>query len=95
MSPGTDEGAMTIKIPSPTIASATGTSMAALAGRSFWATMRTAITDIHATLMTPSATNISISPMLEPTQCSPNSNPERTFSRHCRRKNCLSGEWGR
>jgi hypothetical protein len=34
MSPGTDAGAMTtIRIPSPTITSATGTSMAALAGQ--------------------------------------------------------------
>ena len=37
------------------------------------------------------ATNISISPMLEPTQWSPNSNPEWTFSRQRRRKSCLSG----
>ncbi|HEX9526109.1 MAG TPA: DUF899 family protein, partial [Streptosporangiaceae bacterium] len=35
----TDEGARTIRIPSPAIASASGTSMAAMAGRSFWATM--------------------------------------------------------
>jgi hypothetical protein len=77
---------MTIRIPSPTIASASGISMAALAGRSFWARTRTAITDIHVTLMTPSATCIGISPMLEPTQYRPNSNPERTFSQHeCRR----------
>src|SRR5229473_386849 len=66
--PGTDEGAMMIRIPSPTIASASGTSMAAFAGRSFWARTRTAIPDIQVTLMTPSATSISISPMLEPTQ---------------------------
>ena len=44
------------------------TSMAAFAGRSFWARTRTAITDIQLTLMTPIATNISIRPMLEPTQ---------------------------
>src|SRR5258708_33287515 len=75
VSPGTDEGAMTIRIPSPTIASASGTSMAPFVGRSFWARTRPAITDIQATLMTPSATSISISPMLEPTQYSPNSNP--------------------
>ncbi len=36
---------MTIRIPSPTIASASGTSTAAFAGRSFWARTRTAITD--------------------------------------------------
>src|SRR6266511_1786795 len=35
VSPGTDEGAITIRIPSPTIASASGTSMTAFAGRSF------------------------------------------------------------
>src|SRR5258708_24723148 len=68
VSPGTDAGTMTISIPSPTMASASGTSMAAFAGRSFWAKTRTAITDIQVTLMTPSATSISISPMLEPTQ---------------------------
>src|SRR5258708_7448167 len=49
VSSGTDEGAMTIRIPNPRIASATGTSMAALAGRSFWAGTRTAITGIHVT----------------------------------------------
>ena len=38
VSPGTDEGAMTIRTPSPTIASASGTSIAAFAGSSFWAT---------------------------------------------------------
>jgi hypothetical protein len=43
---------MTIRIPSPTIASASGTSMAAFAGRSFCARTRTAITAIHVTLMT-------------------------------------------
>jgi len=42
--------------------------MAAFAGRSFWARTRTAITAIQVTLMTLSATSISISPMLEPTQ---------------------------
>src|SRR5260370_42709351 len=68
MSPGTDEGAIAIRIPSPMIASASGTSMAALAGRSFWARTRTVIADIQVTLMTLSATSISISPMLEPTQ---------------------------
>ena len=35
VSPGIDEGAMMTKMPSPTIASASGTSMAAFAGRSF------------------------------------------------------------
>src|ERR1700687_691987 len=89
--PGTDEGAMMIRIPSPTIASATGTPMAAFAGRTFWARTTTAITDIHATLMTLSATSISISPTLEPTQQSPYSNPERTLSRQRRRKCCLTG----
>src|SRR5712691_7081947 len=64
MSPGTDDGAMTIRIPKPTIASPSGTSMAAFAGSTFWARMRTASTDIHVTLMTLSAINISISPML-------------------------------
>ena len=64
----TDEGAMTIRMPSPTIASASGTSMAAFAGRSFWARARTAIAVIQVTLMTPTASSISISPMLEPTQ---------------------------
>jgi hypothetical protein len=39
----------------------------------------------------PSATSIPISPMLEPTQESPKSNPERTLSRQRRRKCCLSG----
>jgi hypothetical protein len=35
VSPGTHEGARIISIPSPMIASISGTSMAALAGRSF------------------------------------------------------------
>ena len=91
VSSGTDEGVMTIRIPSPTIARASGTSMAALAGRGFWARTRTAITDIHVTLMTPGDTCISINPMLEPPQYSPNSNPGRTFSQQRRRKTCLSG----
>jgi hypothetical protein len=43
VSPGTAEGAMRIRTPSPTIASASGKSMAAFAGRSFWATAMTAI----------------------------------------------------
>src|SRR5208283_313724 len=47
MSPGTDEGAVTIRSPSPMIASASGTSMAAFAGRSFWATATTAIAHIR------------------------------------------------
>ena len=71
ISPGTDEGAITIRIPRPTIASASGTSMAAFAGRSFWARPITAITDIQVMLMTLSATSTSISPMLEPTQYEP------------------------
>ena len=41
--------------------------------------------------MTPSATSIAISPMLEPAQQSPNPNPERTLSRQRRRKCRLSG----
>ena len=82
---------MTIRIPSSMIASATGTSIAALSGRSFWATSITPITNIHVMLMTPSATIISISPMLEPTQSSPNANPERTFSAQRWRKNRLNG----
>ena len=40
--------------------------------------------------MTPSVTSMSISPMLEPTQQSPNSNPERTLARQRRRKRRLS-----
>jgi hypothetical protein len=43
-------------------------STAALGGRSFWARTTSAITSIQATLMSPSTTNISISPMVEPTQ---------------------------
>ena len=89
--PGNRRGRETIQMPSPTIASASGTSMAALAGSSFWARTTTAITDIQVMLMTPSATSISISPMLEPTQQSPNPNPERTLSRQRRRKCRLSG----
>lgn len=88
---GTDEGARKITIPSPTIASASGTSMAVLGGRTFWARTRTAITDIQVTLMKPSATSITISPMLEPTQQNPNWSPERTLSRQSRRKCPLSG----
>src|SRR5260370_42068583 len=91
VSPGTDEGAMTTSTPSPTLASATGTSMAAFAGKTFWARTRTATTDIQVTLITLNATSSSISPMLEPTQQSPNSNPEPTLSRQRRRKCCLSG----
>ena len=68
VSPGTEEGARRIAIPSPTIASASGKSMAVLGGRTFWARTRTVITDIQMTLMKPSATSITISPMLEPTQ---------------------------
>src|SRR5439155_17203797 len=55
-------------IPTATIANATGTSTEARSGSSFWATTRTATTAIHATLMTPSATSITIRPTLEPTQ---------------------------
>ena len=78
-------------MPSPTIASASGTSMVALAGRIFWATTTMAMTAIQVTLMTPSTTSIAISPALEPTQSSPNTNPERAFSWHCRRKCRLMG----
>jgi hypothetical protein len=70
VSQGTDEGAM-MSIPSPMIASTSGTSMAALAGRSFWARTTTVIAAIQGMLMTPSATSIAISPMLEPAQHSP------------------------
>jgi hypothetical protein len=38
VSPGTAEGTTKIKTPSPTIASASGTLIAAFRGRSFWAT---------------------------------------------------------
>jgi hypothetical protein len=91
ISPGAHDGAATIKTPNPTIASATGTSMATLGRRNFWAAIMTPITNIHVTLMTPNASNISISPMLDPTQSNPNKNPERAFSRQRRRKNRLSG----
>ncbi len=91
MSPGTADGAITIRIPSPVIASASGTSRAALAGSSFWAVARTAITAIQVMLMTPSATSIAISPMLEPTQQTPNASPEPAPSRQARRKRRLGG----
>src|SRR5215472_13680041 len=52
--PGTDEGVMKTTIPSPAIASASGTSMAAFGGRSFCARTRTAITDVQVTFMRPS-----------------------------------------
>src|SRR5580658_7780994 len=91
MSQGTDEGAMTIRSPSPTIASATGTSTAAFAGSSFWARTRTVITPIQATLMMLTATSTSISPMDEPAQQSPNPNPDPAPSRQRRRKCRLTG----
>src|SRR5258706_7629285 len=91
MNPGTCEGGVTIRIASPTIARASGTSIGAFAGSRFWARTITAITTIHVTLMTISATNINISPMLEPAQQSPYSNPEPRLSRHRRRKSRLSG----
>jgi len=50
-----------------------------------------AVTDIQVTLMTPSATSMAISPMLEATQQSPKRNPERRLSRQRRRKCRLSG----
>src|ERR1019366_7086400 len=52
VNPGTDEGATTIRTPSATIASATGASMAAFAGRSFCARPMTVIAIIQATLIT-------------------------------------------
>ena len=55
---------------------ASGTSRAALGGRSFCAVTRTAITAIQPTLITPSTTSIAISPALEPTQHSPNPKPD-------------------
>src|SRR5215831_3154344 len=90
-SPGTDDGARTIQMPIPAIASASGTSTAALAGSSFWPRTRTAITAIQVTLMTPTATSMAISPMLDPAQHSPNANPERTLLRQRSRKCRLSG----
>src|SRR6266545_2001265 len=90
VSPGTDAGARMIQIPSPRIATATGTSIAALAGSSFWARTTAAMIDIQTRLMTPSATSISISPMLEPTQQRPNPSPERMLSRQRWRKRRLS-----
>jgi hypothetical protein len=68
LSTGTDERASTIRIPSPTIARASGTSTAGIGGASFWATMTTVTTAIQEALMGPSATNTSIMPMLERTQ---------------------------
>ena len=53
-------------IPIATIAVATGTSTATLGGRSFWASTSPVVTAIQVTLITPSATIISIRPMLEP-----------------------------
>src|SRR5260370_28883121 len=91
VSPGTDEGAMTTSTPSQTIASATGTSMTALVGKTFWPRTRTATTDIQVTLITLNATSIRISPMLEPTQQSPNSNPAQTLARQRRRNCCMTG----
>ena len=73
------------------MASPTGMSRAALAGRTFWATTSTATTAIQVTLMIPSATNMSMSPRLEPTQHSPNCSPERAVSWQRRRKCTLSG----
>ncbi len=75
-----------IRTPNATIASASGTSRAALGGRSFWAVTRTAITAIQPTLITPSTISIAISPMLEPTQQTPNASPEPAPSRQRRRK---------
>ena len=50
------------------MASASGRSMAVLAGRSFCATTSTAITAIQVMLMAPSTTSIAISPALDPAQ---------------------------
>src|SRR5450755_964173 len=91
VSPGTDAGEMTTTIPRPMIASASGTSSAAFGGSSFWARTTTAITTIQATLMTPSTASTSMSPMLEPTQHSPNCNPDPALSWQRRRKCCLTG----
>ena len=65
--------------------------MAALGRRSFWASTAAAVTAIQVTLMTPSATIISMSPMLEPTQHSPNSSPDVSRSRHISRLRRFSG----
>src|SRR6202165_1205115 len=77
---------MRIRVPSPTIASATGKSMAAFAGRSFWAKTRTATTDIHEMLMALTATSTSMSAILEPRQQSLYSNPEPALARQSLRK---------
>src|SRR5690349_4641425 len=90
-SPAADNGARARQMPSPTIASAGGTSTAPLAGRSFWARTSTAITDIQAMFMTLTATSMAISPALEPVQQRPNPNPERAPSRQRWRKCRLSG----
>ena len=58
------------------IASATGMSMAAFAGSSFWAQVRTVITAIQVMLIAPSAASIAISPMADPVQHRPNPNPD-------------------
>src|SRR5262245_44973032 len=89
--PGIDDGATTTRIPMATIATASGASMNALGGMSFWTSTTAATTPIQARLMTPSATSITINPMLEPTQSIPNSNPDQTLSRQHRRKPRLSG----
>src|SRR5438874_1986445 len=89
--PGPVLGHVRASIPTATIASATGTSMDARGGSTFWARTRTATTAIQATLMTPSARSITISPTLEPTQQTPNWNPERTVSWQRRRQSPLSG----
>src|SRR5579859_3701227 len=54
--PGTDDGATITAIPRAVMAIATGTSMAALGGKSFWTSTAPAVTAIQVTLMTPSAT---------------------------------------
>ena len=82
---------MTIRIPSPTIASAISTSMATFADRIFWATTTRAITDIQAMLMTPSATNTSIKSDARADATEPELEPTRTPSRQRRRMCCLRG----
>src|SRR5207244_10931249 len=68
MNPGTDDGATTIRLPRPIIASASGTSTTAFAGSTFWASMRTPTTDIQVTIMTPSAACTRLNPLLDPPQ---------------------------
>ena len=66
-------------------------SIASRGGSSFCATTTAAITNIHGMLITLSVTSSSISPMLDPTQYSPNTKPERMLSRQRARNRRLSG----